>query len=439
MKQTEFKSKKAIIIGGSMSGLLAARVLSDFYNEVTILERDSLLSDGRHRRGVPQSRHAHGLLAGGREVLDELFPGISEDLIGAGAISADVVNDGKWFFEGDCLRRAPSGTNGILLSRPLLESTIRGRVRALERISVRDSCSVRDLIMVKGLVKGIRTETGVLEADLVVDASGRGSQSAKWLKSLGFPPPREEEVEVRLTYTTRIFRRRKSDMGGDAFASIPVTLENKRSGVILAQEGDRWVVTLIGRFGIEAPEDLEGYRDYAKQLAASYIYDVIRDAEPIGDATVMRFPASIRRRYEELQRFPDGFLVFVDAICSFNPIYGQGMSAAALQAKTLQKELADGRANLAQRFFTRASKVIDTPWNIAVGSDLRMPETVGKRTLAGRIMSWYISKLQRFAHRDADAAVAFLRVAQLLDDPSTLMRPKLVLQVLTGSFQEEPA
>lgn len=422
-----------------MSGLLAARVLSDFYSEVIILERDNLLNDGRHRRGVPQSRHAHGLLAGGREVLDDLFPGISEELIDAGAISADVVNDGKWFFEGDCLRRAPSGTNGILLSRPLLEGTIRRRVRTLERISVRDNCSVRDLIMVNGLVKGIQTETGMLEADLVVDASGRGSQSARWLKSLGFPPPREEEVEVRLTYTTRIFRRRKTDMGGDAFASIPVTLENKRSGVILAQEDDRWVVTLIGRFGIEAPEDLEGYRNYAKQLAAPYIYDVIRDAEPIGDATVMRFPASVRRRYEELSRFPDGFLIFGDAICSFNPVYGQGMSVAALQAKALQDELAKGGINVASRFFRAASKLIDVPWNIAVGSDLRMPETVGTRTLGGKVMGWYISKLHRFAHRDADAALAFLRVAQLLDDPSSLMRPELVFRVLTGKIKPQAA
>lgn len=226
-------------------------------------------------------------------------------------------------------------------------------------------------------------------------------------------------------------------MGGDTFAVIPRTAEGKRGGVVLAQEGDNWIVTLTGNFGHQAPEDLEGYLRYAQSLPASFIYDLIREAEPIGEATVMRFPANVRNHYEELKDFPEGFLVFGDVICSFNPIYGQGMSAAALQASSLSIALAAGNENLARSFFAEASKVIDNPWNIAVGGDLKMPETVGPRGLGVRLINWYLGMLHKCAHHDAEAGIAFIRVAQLVDTPASLMRPDLAWRVLTGNLRNQ--
>ena len=438
MKKFDPDHKRALVIGGSVSGLLAARILSDFYEQVSVLERDDLSNDQENRRGVPQGWHAHGLLAGGSQVLEELFPGISNELAQAGAVTADVVKDGKWFFEGDILAQVPSGTIGMLLSRPFLENAIRRRVRGLDRVRIIDNCAVRDLIVYGDRVKGVITDDEWLEADLVLDTSGRGSRSVKWLSAYGFPSPPEERVEVDVAYTTRCFQRSKTDLGGDLFAVVNPSPENANSGVILAQEGDRWVVTLIGRFGVKPPEEMNGFSVFAKGLNAAYIFDVVRNAEPIGDAITMRFPASVRRRYEKLRQFPKGFLAFGDAVCSFNPAYGQGISVAAMQARALREQLAKSGDDLAKRFYRSASRVIDTPWSIAVGSDLRMPEVEGKRTVAGKLMNWYISKLHKFGHNDGEAALAFLRVAQLLDDPSALMRPKLAWRVLISNFRRRP-
>lgn len=418
-----------------MAGLLAARVLSDFYREVVILERDGLPDTGKHRRGVPQARHAHAILASGLETLEELFPGIYEDLISRGALCGDPLKDGRWFFEGNDLARSPTGTRSILSSRTLLEDCVRSHVRAIDGISVLEQSSVRDLITEGGTVKGVCTDTEALKAELVVDASGRGSRAPRWLASMGFPEPAEERVEVRLAYTTRIFQRRSRHMNGDVFAVIPQTPEGKRGGVVLAQEDDRWIVTLFGFFGEKAPEEMEGYMEFARSLPAPYIYDLLRDSEPLGEAVTYSFPASVRRRYEKLSRFPDGFLVFGDAICSFNPAFGQGMSVAALQAKALRKTLDGDARNIARRFFRDAAKLIDVPWNIAVGADLKMPETAGPRSLSVKLINWYISNLHMQAHTDLSAAIAFNRVTQLLDSPSTLMRPGLIGRVLLGTLR----
>ena len=428
---SDSKRDRAVVIGGSIAGLLAARALSEFYSEVVILERDDVSSEGVYRKGVPQARHAHAILAAGHQVIEEMFPGISDELVSRGALLRDPLNDGHWVFEGDDLKRTPSGTQALLLSRPLLEDGIRRRVRATKGITILDKRSVRGLITKgKSVVGGVVTEEEAIEADLVVDAAGRGSRGAEWIKSLGFERPREEKVNVQLFYTTRIFRRESSHLNGDAFVSIPSTPDGKRGGVVLAQEGDEWIVTLTGNFGQQPPEDLDGFIKYAATLPAKHIFKLVAEAEPIGDAKAMRYPASVRHRYEELDASPDGFVVFGDAICSFNPVYGQGMSSAALQARELRKALAGGATDLPRRFYRAAAKVIDIPWSIAVGTDLRMPETGTSQTVGVRLINWYMSKLHRRGHSKPDASLAFIRVAQLLDPPTVLMRPSLAVRVL---------
>jgi 2-polyprenyl-6-methoxyphenol hydroxylase-like FAD-dependent oxidoreductase len=205
--------------------------------------------------------------------------------------------------------------------------------------------------------------------------------------------------------------------------------------VMLAQEGDRWTCTLVGYFGNSAPMDLVGWLEYAKSLPAPDIHDALRDAEPIGDASSARFPASLRRRYERLKSFPRGYLVIGDAICSFNPIYGQGMSCAAQQSTALQQSLAEGDEDLARRFFARAAKVVDSPWSIAVGSDLRIPETVGPRNAGTSFVNWYIAKLHKLAHRDPQASIAFLKVANLMEPPPSIMKPRMAMRVLFANLR----
>jgi 2-polyprenyl-6-methoxyphenol hydroxylase-like FAD-dependent oxidoreductase len=426
--------KHAIVIGSSMGGLMAARALSDHFEEVTVLERDTLPAGPEVRRGVPQGRHAHGLLAGGRQEVEHCFPGITRELIGAGAIAGDVVAAGRWFFEGGCLAQVPSGLDGVAMSRPFLEMRVRQRLLKLGNVCLRQDCQVDDLDWDGSTVVGVKSKGEMIPADLVVDATGRGSRVPQWLQSAGFPAPQEERVEVKLAYTTRQFRRDPSDMGGDLAAVIPPPPDTKRGGVMLAQEGDRWVVTLIGHFGQVAPDDLDGFIGYAKSLPAPYIYEVISRAQPLGDAYGARMPYSVRRRYERLKRFPKGLLVVGDAICSFNPIYGQGMTVAAFEGRVLNQALRDGsNSNLAARFFASAATAVDSPWTIAVGNDLRMPETTGPRNLGVSIINWYLSKLHSKAHHDGELSLAFHRVANLLAPPPSLLSPKYAARVFFGT------
>jgi 2-polyprenyl-6-methoxyphenol hydroxylase-like FAD-dependent oxidoreductase len=425
----------AIVMGGSMAGLLAARVLADRCHRVTILERDEELDSAGPRRGVPQGRHTHGLLASGRKVLDELFPGLFDELIADGALAGDLVGDSRWFLEGGYLARQASDLEGVLLSRPFLEAAVRRRVRALPNVDMRSGCAVAGLIMPSDRVTGVQVQGGeTLEADLVVDATGRGSRTRTWLADRGYESPAEEKVEVNLSYTTRCFRRDPAHVGGDRAVIIPPTPTGKRGGVMLAQEGGRWTVTLISHYGPKPPEQLEGFRAFAAALPAGDVYDVVADAEPIGDAVSTTFPASIRRRFERLRRFPERLVVIGDGLCSFNPIYGQGMSVAALEARALGAALEQGLDGLWRRFYSAAATIIDTPWTTAVGNDLRMPELAKRQSRIDRAIAGYIAALHRTAHRDGTLSTAFLRVANLMAPPTSLFAPKIAWRVLRGSL-----
>jgi hypothetical protein len=189
-------------------------------------------------------------------------------------------------------------------------------------------------------------------------------------------------------------------------------------------------VTLVSHFGPAAPLELDGFVEFARNLDAPFIYDTIRDAEPIGEGIPARFPASVRRRYERVASFPEGLIVFGDAICSFNPVYGQGMSTSLLEAVALDKELAKGSGELARRFFAAASKIVDMPWGIAVGNDLRMPEATGPRSAGVNLINWYISKLHETAHRSDACSLAFHRAGNLLAAPPSVMKPSIAVRVL---------
>ena len=426
----------AIVIGGSMAGLLASRILAAHYQRVLIVERDSFPEIGQQRRGVPQGRHAHGLLASGRDILERLFPNISDQIIRAGAVTGDIVRDSRWFFEGGCLNRVESGLNGLLVSRPFLEGMVRARVKALPRIQILESTHVDGLAVSpdRHRVTGIKVGSDVLQADLVVDATGRGSHSSEWLHAMGYPPPAEDRVQIALGYTTRLFRRSPQHLNGDMAVIIPPTPSGKRGGVMIAQEDNRWTVTLTGHFGNYAPAELPGFVEFAKTLPAPFIHEIIRDAEPLGEPAVARFPASIRRRYENLKRFPDGYLVFGDAISSFNPIYGQGMSVAALEAMALDGVLRENPRDLARRFFARAATIVDGPWSTAAANDLRMPEATGPRTRSVKLINSYMAKLHQAAHSDPVLSLAFHQVANLLAAPETVLHPRLMLRVLRASL-----
>lgn len=437
-------ARQAIVIGASIGGLLAARALADYYQQVTVLERDIFPNPGKHRQGVSQDRHAHGLLSRGREAIEQLFPGITQELKAQGALSADVLQQTRWYANGGYLyQQSPSNLNGLLVSRPLLEAQVRKRLLSLPNVEVIENCHVLGLLATpdRTRIVGVRfihradgSSESTLNADLVVDATGRRSESPVWLEKLGYEKPQEEQVRVGIGYMTRIYRRRPEHLQGDLATVVSPSLPNWRYGVILAQEGDRWIVTIGGYLGDRAPTDEKGFLEFAKSIPAQEIYEVIKDAEPLSELLPYKFPTSQRRYYERMARFPENYLVFGDAICSFNPVFGQGMTVAALESLALQNSLAQGSQNLRARFFKQAGKVVDIPWSMAASNDLRIPQMEGTRSPMVRFLNWYISKLHVAARTDRVVAIAFLQVANLMASPQSLMHPRISLRVLWGNF-----
>ncbi|TDB73761.1 squalene monooxygenase [Micromonospora sp. KC723] len=432
---------RAVVIGASMGGLLAARALCERYAEVILLDRDDLPATPTSRRGVPQGRQLHVLLDRGRQVLVELFPGIGEELTARGACPVDLHGEVHWYNDGHRMRRAPSDLVAYGMSRPLLEQVVRERVAVLPGVRVLSGHTVTGLLAEGdgARVVGVRVIPGgaaraetTIDADLVVDAGGRGSRSPGWLAELGHPAAPEERVGIDVTYVTRTYRREPGQLEGLLGALANAVPGRPRAGIVAPHEDGRFAVVLSGVLGEQPPTDDAGMAAFAGSLSAPQIGELLRTALPASEPVRMRYPASVRRRYERLRRLPEGHLVFADALCSFNPIYGQGITVASLEALLLRRLLAEGGDRLARRFYRGAARLIDGPWQISVGTDLRFPEVVGRRTLKVRLVNAYVARLHAAATTDADLGAAFLRVINLVDPPTRLLTPGRVLRVLRG-------
>ena len=429
----------AVVAGASISGLLAARALSSHFDQVTIIERDRLPDEPLVRKGVPQAAHAHGLLASGYRVMDAYFPGLMDELEALGAPRGDVVRDFLWFQYGRWKLRHEVGLRGIAVSRPCLETTICRRVRELPNVRfLEEYDAVKPCFDVAaGAVAGLRVKSRdrkaeeTVAADLVVDATGRGSQSPAWLEEWGFSQPKLMTVKIDVGYATGVFERKPGDffnsVGGVVAGAPPA---ETRTGAALAAEGNRWVITLVGSVGDYPPTNRQEWAKFAASLPSPVIHDLITSARPLTDIASFRFPANQRRLYEGMKRFPRGYLVIGDAICSFNPLYGQGMSVAATEAQALDDSLAAGLDGLAARFYAKASAIVDIPWLIATGEDLRYPQVEGTRPPGSSLVNRYLERVHAAASDDSVVCRKFFEVLNLLAPPSSLMAPAVMLRVL---------
>jgi 2-polyprenyl-6-methoxyphenol hydroxylase-like FAD-dependent oxidoreductase len=434
----------AVVLGAGMAGLLAARVLADAYDRVTVVERDELRATADPRRGVPQGRHIHGLLGRGQQALDELFGGFTDDLTASGVPTVDQLGDARLYFSGHRLRQATSGLVVLSASRPCLEAHVRARVRSLPRVTFADQRDVLGLVSTPDRDRVIgarlipRADGGTEEtvhADLVVDATGRGSRLPLWLEALGYGRPAEEKVTTRVAYATGVFRLRPGALGHDQAVIAAPTPAHPRGAGLAVIEGQRHVVTLMGMLGDRPPTDLAGFLDFAKSLQITDVYDAIVDAEPLDELVGFSFPASVRRRYERMRRFPVGLLVIGDGICSLNPIYGQGMSVAAIEALTLRERLECDREPRPRKVLRDFAKAINAPWDMTIGADLAFPGVDGRRNAKARMANAYVPRLHAAAAHDAALATEFLRVAGLLERPEALFRPDVVVRVLKHSLR----
>ncbi|MBW8805086.1 MAG: FAD-dependent monooxygenase [Catenulisporales bacterium] len=433
---SQVRGEHAIVLGASMAGLLAARVLRESFERVTVIERDVLPTDAEHRRGVPQSWHLHILLARGTSILEELFPGLISEAVEAGAPLSDALGRVRVMLSGHRLMQTDVGLQSLLCGRPLLEGIVRSRVRALAGVRFREGCDIVGLNATADgrRVTGARIRSGdggeeTVEADVVVDTTGRGSRAALWLERLGHGRPEVEKVEVGLAYASRAYRLPEGAMGKDQVMLVNAASGGQRAAVLAEQENGLVRLTLAGMLGDRPPTDPKGFDEFAASLGLPDIFEAVRDGEPVHDPVAFQYPANVRHRFERMRSFPDGFLVLGDAVCAFNPVYGQGMTSAAMQAEAMRSVLADDRPLTWRRHFRAISKAVDAPWQISAGGDLAFPDVTGHRTISIRMINAYLPRVHAAAARDAELAAAFIRVAALVDPPKALLRPGVVFRV----------
>jgi 2-polyprenyl-6-methoxyphenol hydroxylase-like FAD-dependent oxidoreductase len=438
---------RAVVIGASLAGLLAARVLSEHHDEVLLLERGQLPEDFSQRKATPHTRHTHALLARGREIFEQLFPGIRDDWRTAGGLFGDVGCQSAFYAGRQRFAQSRADAQALCLGRASIEGVLRRRVLALPQVRVASGIEVQGLLADASArqVCGLRwraagsdeTAAGQLRAALVIDASGRGSQLPRWLAELGFEPPREQQVHCDIRYATAYLAREPQHAPGLEAVIVAATAEHPQPAVLLSQEDGRWVVTLGGYGGDAPPLERAAFIARAQQSAPE-LAAVVRDASFLCEPFGYRFAHSQRRYFENLRRPPEGVLAMGDSICSFNPVFGQGMSVAACEALALDDALREGRAGLAGRYYRSAARIIDIAWQTAVGADLSIPSVQGERPWPVRLVNAYVAKVFAAAQTDATVAVAFQRVSHLLAAPPSLMRPGMLWRVLAARRHQGP-
>src|SRR5262245_814873 len=425
-----------IVVGAGMGGLAAAAALRRHVDRVTIVERDDLPASPTARSGVPQARHLHALQPGGLAALERLVPGYRDTLVAAGAPEVMVPRDMLWMSAAGWMQPS-AGHRRIIVSgsRDLIEHTLRARVLADPAITVRTGVEVAGLITRSHRVTGVHIRPrGAspgelcerLAADLVVDASGRRSPAPDWLADAGYERPHETLIDAQLGYASRIYRRTTDELvpGFRAILLQARPPHTTRLGVMFPIEGDRWMLTLAGTNGDVPPTDEAGFAAFARSLRAPTIADAIAGLEPLGPIAGYRHTANRPRHYEDV-RGPDGFVVMGDAACCFNPVYGQGMSAAALSAEALDRTLAAhrlrhrgrlvGATGRIQKAVARASA---GAWMVATGEDLRYPATKGGSTsTADRLVRRYMDRVVAAAATDPVVNAAFFDVIALIEEP----------------------
>jgi 2-polyprenyl-6-methoxyphenol hydroxylase-like FAD-dependent oxidoreductase len=443
--------RRAVVVGGGIGGLSAAGALAGSFEQVVVLERDRLTASAQSRPGTAQDRHPHGLLAGGLKALGEIFPGFARDLADAGAVPVRVARDYQYErADVGVLPKRDFGLSTLCASRPLIECVLRRRVMSITNVTLRPECRVTEIVTDEGAIHGVRFDTPpgrseVLEADLVVDASGRGALTFALLATLGWERPKVTEVGVDINYSTAVVQ-----IPADAIADWKVVLtlpdppDLALNAVLLPREDGCWIVTIADRGAKAGLESWDSFLDALAGLNTRTIYDALHRARPPEGIRHYCFPVSQWRHFE---RLPRGLLPIADAFCRFNPIYGQGMSAAAKQARLLQTLLDEAAVEpdplvAAQAgFMADVETVLLTPWTLTTSADLAFPQTRGERPENFAKARAFEAALFQAVVADPVVHRAMVEVAQMLRPHDHLRQPDILRRIepFAAETSERPA
>lgn len=439
------KARRALVLGGSYGGLFAARVLSERYDEVVIVDRDRLVGITGPRRGRPQGRQINAMHVRGLQVTEQLFPGFIEGLVADGCPTGDYAGSVRWFFNGEPLRREDIGYTAVPATAPLMERHLRERVEQLPKVRFVERCEIVDLEATadRSRITGVRVRhlddaagDEVIAADLVVDATGRGSRTPAMLAKLGYPRVPEVRIKIDLGYVTQHYELDDDPWNGD-LAIIPVAHPGCPRGAIFTQtDHDKVELTVYGLLGDHPQTDQKGFYKFVQSLPVPDIHEALRNARPIDEPVAFHYPVTLRRQYERMSRFPTGLVVTGDAVTSFNPVYAQGMTVAALSALTLRDHLRpDAAPDPAAYFRDLARDVIDAPWEMTTTVDLSFPDVPGHRSVKVRFLQRFLGLVQAAATVDPKVTTAYMRAAGMVDPPTALMRPTVLARVLARALQ----
>jgi 2-polyprenyl-6-methoxyphenol hydroxylase-like FAD-dependent oxidoreductase len=433
---------RAVLLGGSIAALFAARALAEGYQEVVIVDRDELIGVKEARRGAPQGRHINGLLARGSRAMEELFPEITAEMVRDGCPLTDLAGTVRWYFNGVRLQQTRAGLTNVAARRPLMEWHVRERIQAYDNVTFMEKHDIVGLVTNddNSRVVGVRVqphgqegEEVILDADLIVDATGRGSRASVWLTELGYGRVEEDGAKIGLGYASRHYILKSDPFGKDHSIVVVASPDRPRGAIFTKTDHGTVELTTYGILGDHPPTDPEGFTAFVKTLAAPEVYESIVDAKPIDDPVLYRFPTTLRRRYEKLNRFPEGFLIIGDAVCTPNPVFAQAQTLAALEALALLAHMRSGKAPSSLDFMREVGRIIDPAWEMTRGIDLSFPGVEGHRGTKLKMMQAYMQRVIIAATQDAGITEAFMRAAGLVDQPQALMKPALMMRVLRTS------
>lgn len=458
--ESERAPTRAAVIGGGITGLLAARVLADYFDQVTVLERDRYPDTPAVRKGVPHSHHTHFMLIRGWRILDQLFPGLSHELVAEGAPTIELAADVRWYGRRGWYPRFPTGLLTFSCSRHMLEWGIRRRLATHHNVVFREQTSAVGLLASpdRASITGVRVraydphtkehgpETSV-SADLVVDATGRISKTPQWLGELGYPAPQQTVVKSFVGYASCQFSCPAPGGSPPDWKTLLVQSRppaNNRAASLLLVEHNRWSLTMSNVGGDYPPTTEAGFLAFARAMATPELYDFIKACRPESPIYSYRVPRTRLIHYEQLSRWPEGYVVLGDAVCTFNPVYGQGMTVCAEGVMTLVTTLRDQRlrspsgdlSGLSRRFQHNLYHAIRFPWLLSTGEDGRYPTTQGaSKHPVVQAARWYIDGMMRYATEDPRAYQTLLELVHLDRPMTTLANPTFFVNALAQNIE----